>query len=259
MLLSSSWVFASSGSIWLISCGQKHWSCGYILLPECCSLANCSEKPKDSLSYTGQLHLHHAYLFHWHCLAYWMAFLMMFQIVSNTGLIEHEWNGFVIGNITVIMIITTCLTTIAHCERLGGGNPGTVETATPGGRARWHLPSAPPSAARSHSHLMGTLGGAIQGFLQCWPSGRPANTGRACSPWGCLLERRGHCWKGKGHAGPLWGWGGLDGSGLFSFSFESTVSLFSLSGHPLTKGRKKKNWTEKHRKHFQESRKHQIR
>ena len=45
---------------------------------------------------------------------------MMFQIVSNTSLIEHEWNGFLIGNITVIMIITTCLTTIAQCERLGG-------------------------------------------------------------------------------------------------------------------------------------------
>ena len=94
-----------------------------------------------------------------------------------------------------------------------------------------------PLAARSHSHLMGTLGGAIQGFLQGWPGGRPADTGRACSPWGCLLERRGDCWKGKGHTGPLWGWGGLDGSGLFSFRFESTVSLFSLSGHPLTKGR----------------------
>ena len=113
--------FASFGSIRLISCGQKHWSCGYILLPECYSLASCSEKPKDSLSYTGQLHLHHAYLFHWHCLEYWMAFLMMFQIVSNIRLIEHEWNGFLIGNITVIMIITTCWTTIAHCERWEGG------------------------------------------------------------------------------------------------------------------------------------------
>lgn len=121
-------------------------------------------------------------------------------------------------------------------ERLGGRPLGQWR-ATPGGRARWHLPSAPPLAARSHSHLMGTLGGAIQGFLQGWPGGRPADTGRACSPWGCLLERRGDCWKGKGHTGPLWGWGGLDGSGLFSFRFESTVSLFSLSGHPLTKGR----------------------
>lgn len=48
--------FGLLASIWLISCGQEHWSCGCILLPKYCSLASCSEEPEDSLSYRGQLH-----------------------------------------------------------------------------------------------------------------------------------------------------------------------------------------------------------
>lgn len=72
-------------------------------------------------------------------------------------------------------------------------------------------------------------------------SGHPASTGQARSPWSCLPGvGRGYCWEGKGHTGLLWGWGGLcDSSGFYGSALKA-VSLFPLSGHPLTKGRGKK-------------------
>lgn len=89
-------------------------------------------------------------------------------------------------------------------KRVGVGvTPGTAETATQGGRVGGtchpHHPWLP--------EVTGTPGGAIQGLLQGWP-GR-----RACSPWGCLLEKVGALLEGEGAPGsslglgrPWWLW-----------------------------------------------------